>query len=55
MIVFKQKSDPVVSYCETVTQESDVLCLAKSRNKHNRLFVKASPLPDGLSEDIDKV
>merc|ERR1719388_282638 len=30
-------SDPVVSYRETVTAESNQTCLAKSPNKHNRL------------------
>lgn len=48
-----KKSDPLVSYQETVSQESSVLCLAKSPNKLNRLYMKASPLPDGLSEDIE--
>lgn len=46
-------SDPVVSYRETVTEESSIMCLSKSPNKHNRLFMKAAPLPDGLAEDID--
>ncbi|VDO59003.1 unnamed protein product, partial [Onchocerca flexuosa] len=49
-----KKSDPVVSYRETVTEESDQLCLSKSPNKHNRLFAKALPMPDGLADDIDK-
>merc|ERR1712018_479661 len=48
-----KKSDPVVSYRETVTEESDVMCLSKSPNKHNRLFMKATNMPDGLAEDID--
>lgn len=43
-----------MSYRETVTEESDQTCLSKSPNKHNRLFMKAAPLPDGLAEDIDK-
>lgn len=47
------KSDPVVSYRETVIDESDRMCLSKSPNKHNRLFMKARPFPDGLSEDIE--
>lgn len=47
-------SDPVVSYRETVVDESTVMCLSKSPNKHNRLFMKCCPLPDGLSEDIEK-
>lgn len=48
-----KKSDPVVSYRETVSEESDQMCLSKSPNKHNRLFMKACPMPDGLPEDID--
>ena len=35
-----KKSDPVVSYRETVTEESGIMCLSKSPNKHNRLFMK---------------
>jgi len=46
--------DPVVSYRETVAELSDIMCLSKSPNKHNRLFMKAAPLPDGLAEAIDK-
>jgi len=48
-----KKSDPVVSYRETVSEESSMMCLSKSPNKHNRLFMKAVPMPDGLPEDID--
>ncbi|KAK9504337.1 hypothetical protein O3M35_010692 [Rhynocoris fuscipes] len=49
-----KKSDPVVSYRETVSDISNQMCLSKSPNKHNRLFMKAVPMPDGLAEDIDK-
>ncbi|KAL3100398.1 hypothetical protein niasHS_001701 [Heterodera schachtii] len=49
-----KKSDPVVSYRETVTEESEIVCLSKSPNKHNRLFCKARPLPDGLPEAIER-
>uniref|UniRef100_A0A673K631 Elongation factor 2 n=1 Tax=Sinocyclocheilus rhinocerous TaxID=307959 RepID=A0A673K631_9TELE len=49
-----KKSDPVVSYRETVSDESDQVCLSKSPNKHNRLYMKSRPFPDGLAEDIDK-
>ncbi|XP_052868142.1 eukaryotic translation elongation factor 2 isoform X2 [Anopheles cruzii] len=49
-----KKSDPVVSYRETVSDESDQMCLSKSPNKHNRLFMKAVPMPDGLADDIDR-
>jgi elongation factor 2 len=47
------KSDPVVSYRETVTEESSIMCLSKSPNKHNRLFMKAQPLSEDLCADID--
>jgi len=49
-----KKSDPVVSYRESVQSESDRTCLSKSPNKHNRLFMKCLPFPDGLAEDIEK-
>merc|ERR1712178_316213 len=48
------KGDPVVSFRETVTDESDRMCLSKSPNKHNRLYMKAEPLGDELCEAIDK-
>merc|ERR1712113_1109652 len=47
------KTDPVVSYRETVTDHSSVMCLSKSPNKHNRLYMKAQPFPDGLSDEIE--
>merc|ERR1719435_287259 len=49
-----KKSDPVVSYRESVSEESEQMCLSKSPNKHNRIFMRAVPMPDGLPEDIDK-
>merc|ERR1712227_783304 len=48
-----KKSDPVVSYRETVSEESSQMCLSKSPNKHNRLFMRAAPLPDGLADEIE--
>lgn len=48
-----KKSDPVVSYRETVISESSIMCLSKSPNKHNRIFMKAVPMPDGLADDIE--
>ena len=50
-----KKSDPVVSYRETVAEESAVTCLSKSPNKHNRLFMRAVNMPDGLADDIEGV
>jgi len=47
------KSDPVVSYRETITEESSKMCLSKSPNKHNRLYMKGNPLPDGLADEIE--
>jgi len=32
------KSDPIVSYKETVTNISNIVCMSKSPNKHNRLY-----------------
>ena len=46
-------SDPVVSFRETCTAKSDQTCLAKSANKHNRLFVEAEPLGPELCTAID--
>eukprot|EP00434_Breviolum_minutum_P026466 symbB.v1.2.023400.t1/scaffold2137.1/size89176/3 len=47
-------SDPVVSYRETVTEESNQSCLAKSANKHNRLYFKAEPLDPELVQAIEE-
>ena len=47
------KSDPVVPYKETVTEKSSQTCLAKSANKHNKLFLVAEPLHEDLTNDIE--
>merc|ERR1719361_3322874 len=47
-------SDPVVSYRETVTQSSSQTCLAKSPNKHNRIYLVAEPLDEEISNGIEK-
>merc|ERR1712066_178550 len=41
-------SDPVVSYRETVNETSNQTCLAKSPNKHNRIYLTAEPMADEL-------
>merc|ERR1712032_1616631 len=46
-------SDPVVSYRETVTETSSTTALAKSPNKHNRLYLQAEPMSEELSKDIE--
>jgi elongation factor 2 len=48
-----KKGDPVVSYKETITEESNQMCLSKSPNKHNRLFLKAEPLDEDLTCEIE--
>jgi len=48
-----KKGDPVVSYKETVTEESTQVCLSKSPNKHNRIFCRAAPLGNDLSDAIE--
>jgi elongation factor 2 len=48
-----KKSDPVVTYKETVNALSTQVCLSKSPNKHNRLYVVAEPLGDDLTNAID--
>merc|ERR1719214_339655 len=47
-------SDPVVSYRETVSNTSNQTCLAKSPNKHNRLYVVAEPLDEAISAGIEE-
>jgi elongation factor 2 len=46
-------SDPVVSFRETCETKSDQTCLAKSANKHNRLFVEADTIGAELALAID--
>jgi small GTP-binding protein len=47
-------SDPVVSFCETVTAESTQIAIAKSPNKHNRIYLNAAPLSDGVVTAIEE-
>jgi len=46
-------SDPVVSYRETVTETSSMTVLAKSPNKHNRIYLQAEPMSDELAVLIE--
>ena len=48
-----KKGDPVVSYKETVIEDSSQTCLSKSPNKHNRIYCQAAPLGDELSLAIE--
>lgn len=47
-------SDPVVQFCETVTTESEIVAMGKSPNKHNRIYMKAEPIDEELSDKIEK-
>ena len=47
-------SDPVVQYRESVGGDSSMTALSKSPNKHNRLYVTASPLSEEVSQDIER-
>merc|ERR1712187_356504 len=46
-------SDPVVSYRETVADTSSIQCLAKSPNKHNRIYLKAEKMSEELCAGIE--
>jgi elongation factor 2 len=46
-------SDPVVPYRETVKAESSIVALSKSQNKHNRLYIKAMPIDEELTNAIE--
>ncbi|KAF8337923.1 P-loop containing nucleoside triphosphate hydrolase protein [Cantharellus anzutake] len=48
-----KKSNPVVGYRETVKAESSIVALSKSQNKHNRMYVKALPLDEEVSQAIE--
>jgi len=44
---------PRVSYREVVTGESSQVCLAKSPNKHNRIYITAEPMSELLCQDVE--
>jgi elongation factor 2 len=46
-------SDPVVTYCESITTESPEV-LSKSANKHNRLFCTGLPLSEEICALFDE-
>jgi elongation factor 2 len=47
-------SDPVVSYRETVSDTSSMTVLAKSPNKHNRIYLQAEAMSDELCVKIEE-
>ncbi|KAF7458756.1 116 kDa U5 small nuclear ribonucleoprotein component [Cryptosporidium felis] len=46
-------SDPMVRFCETVSEKSVVKCFGDSTNGQNRLYITAEPLEKGISEDLE--
>ena len=43
----------VASYKETVINKSTQICMAKSQNKHNRIYVIVEPMDEKLVGEID--
>jgi len=46
-------SEPVVSFCETNTEETDMDIIAKSPNKHNRIYMRCEPLSEKFVQGVD--
>merc|ERR1712070_535102 len=46
-------SEPVVSFCETVTEENEKDVIGKSPNKHNRAYMTSQPLGDEFCAAMD--
>ena len=47
-------SEPVVSFCETVSQLTDIDVIAKSPNKHNRIYMRAEPTGKDFVVAVDE-
>lgn len=47
-------SEPVVPFRETITAVSSQVCLSKSANAHNRLFVVAEPISEELVSVLEQ-
>jgi len=45
---------PVVSFCETIQAQTEIVCLSKSPNKHNRLNVQCEPLGEDFCNAMDR-
>ncbi len=43
-----------MAFRETVSAQSDHVVMSKSPNKHNRLYIQARPMEDGLAEAIEE-
>jgi U5 small nuclear ribonucleoprotein component len=47
-------ADPVVAFCETVVETSQVKCFSDTPNKRNKLTMIAEPLEEALAQDIER-
>jgi len=45
---------PVVSFCETITLGTEIDCIAKSPNKHNRIYLRGEPLGEEICKACDE-
>jgi len=48
------KSDPIVTFKETVSGTSNQVCMSKSPNKHNRIYAQAQAMHDDLPDAVEK-
>jgi len=48
-----QTGEPVVQFCETVTEKTAIDVMGKSPNKHNRITLRAEPLGPKFCDAID--
>ncbi|KAJ1608410.1 snRNP-specific protein U5 [Cryptosporidium canis] len=46
-------SDPMVQFCETVSDKSVVKCFGDSTNGLNRLYITSEPLERGISDELE--
>ncbi|KAI9680998.1 MAG: hypothetical protein M1829_001078 [Trizodia sp. TS-e1964] len=46
-------SDPVTRFCETVVEQSAIMCYALTPNRKNKITMTAEPLDPGISDDIE--
>lgn len=46
-------SDPMVHFCETVSEKSVVKCFGDSINGLNRLYITSEPLDKGISDELE--
>ena len=48
-------ADPVVSFCETVVETSQLKCFSETPNRKNKLTMICEPMEKGLAKETNKV